>query len=88
MLLQIIKRKVLKLVASYGYKIVNVNPNSTKFLYKEKPNKEILYLCGAIIKWFHPYWENLDNPRADYTKSLNASLNFDLTSGDSWPIKR
>ena len=52
MLLQIIKRKVLKLVASYGYKIVNVNPNSTKFLYKEKPNKEILYLnvgAGAMV---------------------------------------
>lgn len=87
MLLQLIKKKILKLIAAYGYKLINVNPNSTKFLYKEKPNKEILYLNVGAGAWFHPYWENLDNPRADYTKSLNASLNFDLTSGDSWPIK-
>jgi len=87
MLKQVIKRKVLKLIAAYGYKLINVNPNSTKFLYEDKPDKEILYLNVGAGAWFHPYWENLDNPRADYTKSLNSSLEFDLTSGDSWPIK-
>ncbi len=84
---QLIKNKILKLIATYGYKVVNVNPNSTKFVYEEKPDKEILYLNVGAGAWFHPYWENLDNPRADYTKSLNASIGFDLTSGDSWPIK-
>ena len=40
MLLQIIKRKILKLIASYGYELVNVNPNSTKFLYRENQIKK------------------------------------------------
>lgn len=87
MLRQKIKRKILRLIAAYGYKVVDVNPNSTKFLYEDKPDQEILYLNVGAGAWFHPYWENFDNPRADYSKSLNSSLDFDLTSGDSWPIK-
>jgi predicted SAM-dependent methyltransferase len=86
-MLKVIKRKIIKLIAKSGYKTININPNSTKFVYEDKIDKEILYLNVGAGSWFHPYWTNLDNPRSDYAKSLYANLNYDLTSGDSWPIK-
>ena len=86
-MLKVIKRKIIKLIAKSGYKTININPNSTKFVYEDKIDKEILYLNVGAGSWFHPYWTNLDNPRSYYAKSLYANLNYDLTSGDSWPIK-
>ena len=91
-MLKVIKNKILNLIGKYGYKVININPNTSIFLYEDlyedKSDEEVLYLNIGAGPWFHPYWKNLDNRRANYTKSLNYSdLDFDLTSGDSWPIK-
>lgn len=90
-MLKVIKRRVLNFFNKCGYKLVNINPNTNSFLYKDlyedKADEDVLYLNIGAGSWHHPYWTNFDNPRPDYHKSLKADLNFDLTSGEPWPLK-
>ena len=81
------KKLITKLLRLFGYKLIKVSPKATNFLYEYIPNKEILYLNVGAGRWSHPYWNNLDNPRTDYAKSLHSDISFDLTSGAAWPIK-
>ena len=87
MLHKFFKKKALKLLSWAGYKLIKIDPKATKFLYKEKPDNNVLYLNVGSGPWYHPYWTNLDNPRPDYSKSQFSDISFDLTSEKSWPIK-
>lgn len=76
-----------KCLFAAGYVLSRVpSPQIDKYPTSIRPSVPRYLNIGAGT-WRHSMWHNLDNPRDDYSKSRQADLPFDLTSGGLWPIE-
>lgn len=71
-----------RLLRPFGLRLARLRPDPKLWLYPDSG----LFLNVGAGKWHHPRWTNVDNPRADYSKSLAAQMPHDLMSGAPMPV--